>query len=163
MQIDYIEGDLISLAKEGSFDVVAHGANCFHTMGAGIAPLLNNMTDGNLLIADRRTAYGDINKLGAMSFTRQAFAGRLTHVVNIYTQYVISSHFRSGVTLVNWNALEKGLRTILTGFGPNVVVGIPLIGCGLAKGPRVDFEHVLTNLQNDPTLDGRIVVVDYKR
>ena len=34
----YIDGDLIRLAKQGTFDVIAHGCNCFCTMGAGIAP-----------------------------------------------------------------------------------------------------------------------------
>jgi O-acetyl-ADP-ribose deacetylase (regulator of RNase III) len=33
-----INGDLIDLAKQGAFDVIAHGCNCFCTMGAGIAP-----------------------------------------------------------------------------------------------------------------------------
>jgi O-acetyl-ADP-ribose deacetylase (regulator of RNase III) len=32
-----IYGDLIELAKQGKFDVIAHGCNCFCTMGAGIA------------------------------------------------------------------------------------------------------------------------------
>jgi O-acetyl-ADP-ribose deacetylase (regulator of RNase III) len=36
--ISYIDGDLIKLALHGTFDVVAHGCNCFCTMGAGIAP-----------------------------------------------------------------------------------------------------------------------------
>lgn len=33
-----IEGDLIELAKQRMFDVIAHGCNCMSTMGAGIAP-----------------------------------------------------------------------------------------------------------------------------
>jgi O-acetyl-ADP-ribose deacetylase (regulator of RNase III) len=36
--INYTDGDLIKLAKQGTFDVIAHGCNCFCTMGAGIAP-----------------------------------------------------------------------------------------------------------------------------
>lgn len=33
-----IEGDLITLAKQGKFDVITHGCNCLSNMGAGIAP-----------------------------------------------------------------------------------------------------------------------------
>jgi ribonucleoside-diphosphate reductase beta chain len=36
--INYTDGDLITLAKAGKFDVIAHGCNCHSTMGAGIAP-----------------------------------------------------------------------------------------------------------------------------
>jgi O-acetyl-ADP-ribose deacetylase (regulator of RNase III) len=32
-----VKGDLIKLAKEGAFDLIIHGCNCFGTMGAGIA------------------------------------------------------------------------------------------------------------------------------
>lgn len=38
MLYEEIEGDLIALAKQGLFDVIAHGCNCFCTMRAGIAP-----------------------------------------------------------------------------------------------------------------------------
>jgi O-acetyl-ADP-ribose deacetylase (regulator of RNase III) len=34
INISYIDGDLIKLAKEGKFDVIAHGCNCHSTMGA---------------------------------------------------------------------------------------------------------------------------------
>lgn len=37
MSYTEIKGDLIELAKQGKFDVIAHGCNCFCTMGAGIA------------------------------------------------------------------------------------------------------------------------------
>ncbi len=37
MSYTEIKGDLIELAKQGNFDVIAHGCNCFCTMGAGIA------------------------------------------------------------------------------------------------------------------------------
>ena len=31
-----LQGDLIALAQAGAFDVIAHGCNCFCTMGRGI-------------------------------------------------------------------------------------------------------------------------------
>ena len=35
--MNIVKGDLIKSAKEGQFDVIIHGCNCFNTMGAGIA------------------------------------------------------------------------------------------------------------------------------
>lgn len=32
-----IKGDLVQLAKQGEFDLIVHGCNCFCTMGKGIA------------------------------------------------------------------------------------------------------------------------------
>ena len=37
MNYKEIEGNLISLALAGNFDVIAHGCNCFCTMQSGIA------------------------------------------------------------------------------------------------------------------------------
>lgn len=83
-----IQGDLIQLAKEGKFDVIAHGCNCFCTMGAGIAPKMaeafgcddfdmeateeyNAEYDscGNLIESTTSTKnVGDINKLGQIDY-----------------------------------------------------------------------------------------------
>lgn len=38
MKYQEVDGDLIKLAKSGDFEVIVHGANCFCSMGAGIAP-----------------------------------------------------------------------------------------------------------------------------
>lgn len=35
--MNHIQGDLIALDMAGKFDVIVHGCNCFHAMGAGIA------------------------------------------------------------------------------------------------------------------------------
>ena len=37
-----VKGDLIKLTLEGEFDVIAHGCNCFCTMGSGIAVAMKN-------------------------------------------------------------------------------------------------------------------------
>ena len=39
--IKYINGDLIKLSSK--FDVIAHCANCFCAMGAGIAPQIKQI------------------------------------------------------------------------------------------------------------------------
>lgn len=165
VQIEYVKGDLIQMTKEGQFNAVGHGCNCFHAMGSGIAPKLNNLSGGRLLSMDRSTTYGDINKLGSVSITMyNAETGHSVVLVNMYTQFVHGGHFRKGQKhgpLVHWVAFEKSLRTILGAMGGHAVLGIPLIGCGLAGGSRADFEQVLTNIQQDDDLSGKIVVVEY--
>lgn len=85
--INYIDGDLIKLALSGKFDVIAHGCNCFCTMGAGIAPQmaaafgcdefdkeLTSYTDydedGDPYVVETSNR-GDINKLGNIDWEHQ--------------------------------------------------------------------------------------------
>lgn len=82
-----VEGDLILLARAGKFDVIAHGCNCFCTMGAGIAPQmaeafgcdefdleLTSYTDydeeGEEYTVETKNR-GDINKLGNIEYQHQ--------------------------------------------------------------------------------------------
>ena len=32
-----VKGDLLAMGKDGTFDIILHGCNCFNVMGAGIA------------------------------------------------------------------------------------------------------------------------------
>ena len=85
--INYVDGDLIKLAKEGNFDVIVHGCNCFCQMGAGIAPQMaeafgcdefdKELTieieydeDGNEYEVETNNR-GDINKLGTIDYEHQ--------------------------------------------------------------------------------------------
>jgi O-acetyl-ADP-ribose deacetylase (regulator of RNase III) len=79
-----IEGNLITLALTGSFDVISHGTNCFCVQGAGIAPQMVNAfgTDEfDLEQTTKRIYYdggdyyledtgnkGNINKLGNIDY-----------------------------------------------------------------------------------------------
>jgi len=58
-----ISGDLIQLAKNGQFDLIAHGCNCFCTMGAGIAKAVKEVFPA-AFEADEATQRGDRAKLG---------------------------------------------------------------------------------------------------
>ena len=89
METNYneIEGDLIRLAKQGTFDVITHGCNCFCTMGAGIAPQMADTfgCDRFEMELTQYTEYdeegyehvvktknkGDINKLGNIDYQHQ--------------------------------------------------------------------------------------------
>jgi O-acetyl-ADP-ribose deacetylase (regulator of RNase III) len=88
-----IAGDLLKLAQEGVFDVIAHGCNCFCTMGAGVAKGVATYFP-QPLEADRKTLKRDRSKLGTCTVADvQTTSGEL-RVVNAYTQY----DFRAGAT-----------------------------------------------------------------
>lgn len=79
-----VNGDLITLAKQGEFDVIAHGCNCFCTMGAGIAPRMarefgcddfelertkrSDWDDQGYEHITKTKNRGDINKLGNIDY-----------------------------------------------------------------------------------------------
>lgn len=75
-----IDGDLIALAKEGRFEVIAHGCNCFCKMGAGIARGIKSAFP-EAFETDKQTKKGDREKLGTCS---AADLGKLK-VVSAYT------------------------------------------------------------------------------
>ena len=82
-----IDGDLIRLAKQGTFDVITHGCNCFCQMGAGIAPQMAiafgcdefkmeiksyiDYTEDGLDFKVITKNRGDINKLGTIDYQHQ--------------------------------------------------------------------------------------------
>ena len=119
-----VHGDLIALARDGAFDVIVHGCNCFHTMGAGIAkPIAAAFPEA--LAADKATAYGDRGKLGTISIGR---AGTLS-VVNAYTQF----HWKGRGRKADYDAIEACFQTVAREFA-GCHIGYPLIGAGLAGG-----------------------------
>lgn len=118
-----IKGDLIKLAKEGKFDVISHGCNCFVTMGAGIA--LSMRTHFNALEEDKLydlTCDFEIEKLGNIYFYSQE---RVT-IVNAYTQYYPGPN-------LDYEALTLCMRKINSIF-KGKKIGLPQIGCGIAGG-----------------------------
>jgi O-acetyl-ADP-ribose deacetylase (regulator of RNase III) len=64
--INYIDGDLITLAKAGKFDIIAHGCNCLSKMGAGIAPQMAKAFGCDQF--EMETWDADISKLGNIDY-----------------------------------------------------------------------------------------------
>lgn len=65
-----IKGDLIAMALNGNFDVIAHGCNCFCTMGAGIAAQMAKTFNSNFYHLESKYFKGNINKLGSIDSQR---------------------------------------------------------------------------------------------
>lgn len=146
MSLKVVEGDLIKMALDGEFDVVAHGCNGFHVMGAGIAPQMNAISGGKLLEADKETPWGDINKLGTTSSTIRKLKGGVDlHLFNLYTQFTFGGH---GVQ-VHWESVTDAILEMILSFDTPTEMrfGIPLIGCGLAGGNERDFFEFVPDMK----------------
>lgn len=98
-----IKGDLIKLALQGKFDVIAHGCNTFCNMGAGIAPQMAaafgadefnleqrqipafyNDEDEEWVMKDSGYV-GDINKLGQIDYEEVAISLKRGHRILGYS------------------------------------------------------------------------------
>lgn len=134
--IKYVDGDLLKLAEEGHFDVIAHGCNCFCTMGAGIAPQIKAKYP-DAYTADCATVSGDINKLGTISYAEMP---NIT-VVNIYSQYDTKGR-RQGKIDLDYNALRSGIKLMKERYSGKRF-GLPLIGAGLAGGDWNIIEKII--------------------
>lgn len=121
-------GDLIALFKEGRFDVIVHGCNCFCTMGAGIAKAIKKEFPA-AFAADAATAPGERAKLGTYSVAKISIDGKEAYIVNAYTQF----DWRGQGVKADYDALRSVFTRIRDEF-PTARVGYPLIGAGLARG-----------------------------
>jgi O-acetyl-ADP-ribose deacetylase (regulator of RNase III) len=151
-----IDGDLIEMFKKGEFDVIAHGCNCYATMGAGIALTVGNeFPEAKQADEDLEIPNG-IKRLGKLSYTEidiDKKAGYDTSLLfNLYTQYNPGRDFRMNGFIKSIKAMkkvikdefsyinDKGKREFL---GNNVRIGLPLIGCGIAGGDWNEVSEVI--------------------
>jgi len=169
--VSYIDGDLIKLAKEGKFDVIAHGCNCHSTMGAGIAPQM-----AKAFGCDRfeMELYGtDINKLGNIDyqtfvlgenaiwsledFKNNRNEPELT-VVNAYTQFNYGrNHANGDAKPLSYEALTLCMKKMNVVFSGKHI-GLPKIGAGLAGGDWNKIESIIKR----ELKDCKVTIVNYK-
>lgn len=117
--------------KNGEVDIIIHGCNCFNTMGAGIAkyiaqqfPLVKEV--------DLQTIKGDKSKLGTFSV---ANLGNEQFIINAYSQYRYYSRYSEQSDQFDYKGFPKIIEKIVADPRfQNKKIGLPLIGCGLAKG-----------------------------
>jgi O-acetyl-ADP-ribose deacetylase (regulator of RNase III) len=134
--IRYVDGDLLKLADENNFDVIAHGCNCFCVMGSGIAPQIKAKYPEAYAV-DCETTAGDIKKLGAITYTKNT----TPIVVNIYSQYDTKGR-RQGKMDLDYDALRSGIKAMKEKFSGKRF-GLPQIGSGLAGGSWAIIEKII--------------------
>ena len=138
-----VQGDLIQLALEGSFDVIVHGCNCQCTMGAGIAKAIKSIFP-EAYEADCETEKGNRDKLGTISIATSTRDKVALTIVNGYTQF----HWRGRGVLVDYDAVRSVMRHVAKEFR-GLRIGYPKIGAGLAKGDWGTISEII-----DVELDG---------
>ena len=152
-----VNGDIISMFKNRDFDVMLHGCNCFHTMGAGVAGRIAKAYP-EALISDKSTEYG-IDKLGCYSTASTNYGV----IVNAYTQFLPGKESPSilyssiGKVFSDLNRLLNSNIANILGID-DVTIGIPKIGSGIAGGSWNKIEKII----NEVAPDLRIVLVEYR-
>lgn len=146
-----VNGDLIALAKEGKFDIIVHGCNCWNTMGAGLARQIKTEFP-DAWIADQQTLAGDKNKLGHYSI---GMGGRLV-IINAYTQYNIAK--QAGEDVFDYHACYQVLNKISERFG-KWRIGVPMIGMGLAGGDSARIMAMLENFAASMSAQGGLATL----
>lgn len=169
--INYIDGDVIKLAKEGSFDVVVHGCNCLSTMGAGVAHQMAKEFGCDQFEMEK--AGPSIHKLGNIDFETLfweetkwtkypdedgKWATIKLIVVNAYTQYMYGKNHVDGVAApFDYEAFTICMRKMNNTF-KDKHVGMPRIGSHLAGG---DWSMIEEIIEKELT-NCKVTVVNYK-
>ncbi|MBC7475324.1 MAG: DUF1768 domain-containing protein [Candidatus Sericytochromatia bacterium] len=153
MQLHY--GNLIEQAKNGEFDVIIHGCNSFNTMGSGIAKHIKTHFP-EAFEADKKTGYGDKNKIGTFSEATVEINGHKLTIINAYTQY----RYGNERDQFEYDSFPQLLQNIKNKY-PNSKFGMPLIGCGLAAGDEVRILKMIK--ENFEGLDYKLVEIDLNR
>jgi len=147
-----IKGDMLKLALDGQFDVIVHGCNCFHTMGAGIAKSIASKFP-EAFEADKLTEYGSSEKLGSLSIGVIERGSVKFTVINAYTQF----QWRGRGRKVDYEAISKCFGTISELY-PTSRIAYPMIGAGLAGG---DWDIIQKLIVTELTgLDHTLVLFD---
>lgn len=158
MSLKYKVGDLIAAAKNLEVDVIAHGCNCYCTMGSGIAPLIKNAFPAAWK-ADLQTEKGSKDKLGTFSHAIQDSV----IIGNLYTQFGYWGR-NKGLRDLDYNAMYDSMalfrNMLVQRFGDNVQIGLPKIGAGLAGGEWSIIEAII--LSTFGSLDVTVYVLDKK-
>ena len=146
-----IKGDAIKLLQENpdKYFGLAHGCNCFHTMGAGIAAQIAK-TWKMVAKRDEEWACGDPSKMGKYTVVP---IGKGRYIFNLYTQY----HFHRRLKPVSYEAIGSAFTLLNSNYkNETKKLLIPQIGAGLAGGDWPLIEYIIDN--TTPDLDITLVL-----
>lgn len=145
-----VDGDLISLANEGSYDVILHGVNCFSTMKKGIAVMMAKEYGCDKFPLEDIEFKGEKGKLGKIDF--QYIPGKNIYVVNCYTQYYWNKYSQQ----FDYDAFTSCMKQVNIDF-KGMRVGMPKIGSGLGGGDWNKIKEIILN----ELKDCKVTVVNY--
>ena len=159
-QIHFIQDDLIKLFKHNETNVLIHGCNCLSTMGKGVALYIRREFP-HAYQADKQFHLDKSQRLGKFSYWKKP--QKDCWIINAYTQYNYKSqgsYPSQKVDLFSYNTFEQQMKDIFQFINKNwqaetnksldeLVISMPMIGCGLAGGNPVKIVSMLINAFND--------------
>lgn len=165
-----VHGDLIKLALDGKFDVIAHGCNCRSKMGSGLAPQMAKVFGcdefpmelwgpninklGNI---DYQTFIIRENKVMSLESTENNNNDPKLTVVNAYTQFNYGRNHKDGdLKPLDYEALTLCMRKLNIEF-TGKHIGLPKIGAGLAGG---DWDYIKDIIKRE-LKDCNVTIVHY--
>ena len=134
-----VTGDLVEAFLRGDINVLGHQANCFNTVGAGIALQIKQRLP-EAYAADCATLKGNPRKLGKMSY---AVIG-IGMVFNLYGQFKFGREKRQ----TDYDALRSALRMMavkLTDHKHTAKIGLSKLGCNNAGGDWSIVSSIITD------------------
>ena len=146
----YEYSDLIQCFKQGSVDAIAHGCNCFNTMGAGIALTIKNEFP-EAYTADAGTIKGHRGKLGTYTSVDTQYGV----IYNAYTQYT----YWDENDMLSYDAVRSVFERINADMRSRGItrLGIPRIGAARAGG---DW-GIIINLIKEVCTDIDVYYIEY--
>jgi len=128
--LNIIEGDLISLASQGAFDVILHGCNCYD-MDTGVAGAIIQAYPSALLAHQQSGPRGDTSRFGGYSHTVvKSETGAPLVILNGYTQKMYGKLHQN----FDYQNLRNVCEQVLNRLGGRQLrFGMPLIGVGRGK------------------------------
>lgn len=147
-----LKGNLLALADTGLFDVICHGCNIRHTMGAGIALQIARRWP-EAKAADDAVAVPELGRFSRVSVRTRV--GLPLLVYNLYTQPLPGPHFEAlalsrAMTMMKLNLVAMGLKGCRLAF--------PAIGGGLGGG---NWDEIMPTLRDYLGQYFRIYYVQY--
>lgn len=151
-------GDLLKAARSNKLiDGFAHGANCWSTMGAGIAGIIKrDFVD--LFVADRSDERMPEHRLGGLSYA--CFAEYNTWGFNLYTQFYPGPNARMPSIISSAQTLFEQAHEIMSmPEDEEVFIGFPAIGCGIGGLNMVEVVSTINAVsKNVHEFTGRLVI-----
>jgi O-acetyl-ADP-ribose deacetylase (regulator of RNase III) len=156
--LKHMKGDLLQLAREGHFNVIVQGCNCFCTMGSGIAKQIKEEYP-EAYAADCETVKGDKSKLGSFTVAHvEQF-----DIINAYTQYDYNRYGQPKADHFEYDNFALILLKLAEKYkGCNF--GFPCIGMGLAGGDVVEILFLLETFADIVQYNGgSVTLVEYQK
>lgn len=156
-----ITGNILGLAKEGHFDYVVHGCNCFAAMGGGLAwEVARTYPEVELADKNYSNSFPTKKNKRKMTGTWKAISvnGNKTSffIVNAYTQFYPGSDFKMEYLKKFLLSFKKTIKKTATIIDKPIRVAFPKIGCGIGGGVWEEVKAVI-----EETLDIKEIEVTF--